>query len=128
MNYIQKRTLNTDIAPSQRLINMYRRCGLAVDKDTNGATLQFLPDLNYGKIDKKLRTLFPNVFTYLDNESPVQDGQVQWVLALKSGHTGISIVTIEEPNGEDIMNTRRPMSKNYAQQTVYFGEPISRAV
>lgn len=78
--------------------------------------------MRYEAIDKKLRTLFPKVFAYLDEEYPSADEQSHWVLAVKNGHSAISISDNAEPSGEVITDTRHPKGRKYGVQSVYFGE------
>jgi hypothetical protein len=72
-------------------------------------------------IDKKLRTLFPKVFTYLDEQHPNDGGQIHWALAAKSGATTMTLSGISNPCGEDITDTRHPKGKKWNTQSMYFG-------
>lgn len=71
-------------------------------------------------IDKKLWTLFPRLFRYLDKQSD-SDGCIHWALAVKSGTSGIVLSSKSDPNTEDVIDTRHLKGRKYNVQSVYFG-------
>jgi hypothetical protein len=78
------------VAPDNAKIEELRKLKLAVSKGPNGDDLQITPSMTKSDIDEYLHTLFPGLFSFLDDHCDGKknltsaDG-FSWYLIVKSG-------------------------------------------
>jgi len=113
--------LKVNCAPGPAILQSYWWSGLVISKDVDNSPLQFLETITTEDIDKKLRTLFPKVFTYLDEQHPNVRGQIRWALAANSGAMTMTLSGVGNPCREDITDTCHPKGKKWNTQSMYFG-------
>ncbi|KAF8837817.1 hypothetical protein BDN67DRAFT_1013585 [Paxillus ammoniavirescens] len=113
-------SLRKPAAPDKAKIELLRGSGLVVTCDASQSPIRLRRNMSQSDVDQYLRTLFPKLFEYMDDEDGPTEAGYSWVLLIKS-RTSLTVSSKGNLSGADILDSRTPGSRKWELQSVYLG-------